>query len=398
MTSLERSPLVRLLVIVLLLIAALFLAQQVWALAAAFGDIILLFFLAWLVGFMLSPLAKALCGDGQMPRPAAVALVYLGLILALVLAGLVVIPAILAQLSQISSSLPQYAEQAPGLMTSMQDWLNAHHVGVQISSFYSASDLSARIESVAAAAAQNALGWATGLASLLFNIIIVLVLSFYFVLDGERIAESALRLVPDPYPEEARTLMQSVDRSFGGFLRGQTIQAAICGIGTAVIMLIAGLDYVLLASVLTSLAIIIPFIGPFLGLAFPLLVGAFQLPLPQFLFLFTALLVLQQVVFNVIAPKVVSDAVGMHPLLVFLALLVGMKVAGMAGAIFGIPVAAVINAMIPVFYRRSLSIPGQSGAAEPSVKAIAATRSDSLPPAAALARAWKALEGFLRHG
>lgn len=392
--SLGESPLVRLLLVLLVLIAGLHLAQQLWSLAASFGDVIFLFFLAWLVGFVLSPLARALRRDSHTPPVAAVVLVYLGMVLTLALIGVLLVPALVEQLTQASASVPAYVEQLPGLVDSLQRALDERHIGIQLSSVYSVSDISARVQGLVEVSLQNALGLATGVASLLFNIIIVLVLSFYFVIEGDRIAEGALRLVPERYHDEARALMQSVDRSFGGFLRGQLIQAVIYAGGTAAIMLIAGLNYVLLASIFVAVAIIIPFIGPFLGLAPPLLIGAFQLSLPSFILLFISLLVLQQVIFNIVAPKVMSQAMGMHPLLVFFALLVGIKVAGIAGAIFGIPVAAVINAMVPVLYRRSQSLAGQLPESNLTGQP---TGSESAPPADVLARAFKALEQRLKH-
>jgi len=100
----------------------------------------------------------------------------------------------------------------------------------------------------------------------------------------------------------------------------------------------------------------IPFFGPFLGFIPPALIALLSLPFGGFIAVAIALLVLQQIVLNVIAPKVMADAVGMHPILVFLAILLGVKIAGPLGAVFGVPFVAVINAMVVLFYNRSEAI------------------------------------------
>jgi predicted PurR-regulated permease PerM len=109
----------------------------------------------------------------------------------------------------------------------------------------------------------------------------------------------------------------------------------------------------MLASVFAAVIMVVPFIGPLLALIVPLIIAAFSnLPTSQLLAVVVGLVVLQLVVMNVVAPKVMSQSVGLHPLLVFLALLVGIKEAGIAGAIFGVPVAAVLYASGQILLRR----------------------------------------------
>ncbi|MHB1414070.1 MAG: AI-2E family transporter, partial [Chloroflexota bacterium] len=169
---------------------------------------------------------------------------------------------------------------------------------------------------------------------------------------GERIADRTLRVVPAGHKEGARYLMESIDHSFGGFLRGQLLQSVIYSAGTVIVMTVAGLDFVLLAGLIAALAMAIPFFGPFIAIAPPIILAATQGPLSLVIGVGVALFILQQIVFNVVAPRVMSQAVGIHPLLVLLAILVGAKLAGIAGAIFGVPVAAVISAMAVFFYQR----------------------------------------------
>jgi predicted PurR-regulated permease PerM len=95
--------------------------------------------------------------------------------------------------------------------------------------------------------------------------------------------------------------------------------------------------------------LLIPFLGPVLAVVLPVTIALLTHP-EVTIYLFIALLALQQIIFNVLAPRILSRQVGLHPLLVFFAVLTGARVAGVWGAIFGVPIVAVLTTMIS-FYR-----------------------------------------------
>ncbi|MCL4535506.1 MAG: AI-2E family transporter [Bacteroidetes bacterium] len=356
----EGNPWLRVLIILLVIIAGLYLLGEAWSLATRFGDIITLFFLAWLVAFILSPITGLLCEQWKLPRPAAAALVYLALMALVVAAGILVVPIIVSQLAQLGKALPAYAAAFPGWVTSLQNALADLGVNVDLQSLYPGTrtdTLPAQVERIGTFLAQNTLLLATGFASFIFSVLIVLILSFYFMLDGPQMAEKAMSLVPRERHPEVRHFLESVEHSFGGFIRGQVVLALAVGLLTGIVMWMAGLSYVLVVSIYVVIVMIIPFIGPFLALVPPILIALLQLPTPNAVLVAVTVVALQSVVLNVLAPKLMGDVLGIHPLLVFLAMLVGSKIAGVGGAIFGVPVAAVINAMAVFMYRRAMHLP-----------------------------------------
>jgi predicted PurR-regulated permease PerM len=143
-----------------------------------------------------------------------------------------------------------------------------------------------------------------------------------------------------------------VYRAFGGYIRGQLLQALLYAAGTSAVMLAAGLSYVAVTAVFTAIIMLIPFVGPVLALIPPVAIAALGHP-DKVWWVFILLLLLQQFVLNVFAPKVLGMTVGMHPLLIIASLLVGFRLAGGWGAIFAVPLAGVIVAMI-AFYRMTL--------------------------------------------
>lgn len=344
-----RDPWIRALVIVMLLIAAVYLVGMLWQVALQFADLILLFFLAWVISFMLEPLVAALRQRARLPRHLAVLSSYLVVLVAVSITIVQVTPRLTAQLIQVATDLPMYADWTNTELLRWQAFLSSQGIQIAPESLLTYQEIVRHVETVGPLLLLNTVGVASGLANLLFQVFIILILSYYMTLDGQRISRALLVALPRVYRDDARYFLLSVNRAFAGFIRGQVAQAAIYGVGTAAAMSIFGLKLVLLSSVAAGFFMFIPFVGPFLAIILPVAVAAVTMPhsvWPLFLTLF----VLQQIVINVVAPRLLSHTVGLHPLLVFVAVLGGAKVAGVWGALFGVPVVAVISAMASFYY------------------------------------------------
>ena len=207
------------------------------------------------------------------------------------------------------------------------------------------------IQNYATTIVQNALGIFTGVVGLLGNLFFVMIIGFILTIDGPRLRDGVLKHVPQVLLDEVQYLSESVDRTFGGFLRGQLIQSILIMVGTAVVMTLFGLNFVLIASMFSGLLMFIPLIGPFLALIPPVLVALFQAQ-DITLWVVVLLFAYQFLIVNVLMPRLLSDSLGLHPLLVFTAILVSVRIAGFWGAFFGIPVAGVLWAMVKYFFDR----------------------------------------------
>jgi predicted PurR-regulated permease PerM len=349
-----RDPWLRALAILGCAIAGLYLVSLAWQVAQEFADIILLFFLAWLLAFVLEPLVGTLV-EARVPRLAAIALTYITLLVLLSLGVILLVPALTLQSVEVVRSMPGYVEQAAGFLTDLQirtnTWLVDHRspIMVDLQSVLNPQEMARRVETLGPQLLGNVVGFATGAATLLFELVVLLILSFYFMADGARLAESLIRALPPRAQDDTRFLVANIHRAFAGFLRGQVIQSLVGGFGTGVIMSMLGVDYALLASVVAGVVLFIPFLGPPIAVVLPVTISLLTRP-DVTIFLFLALLALQQVIFNVLSPRIMSQQVGLHPLLVFFAVLTGARLAGIWGAVFGVPIVAVFTAMIS-FYR-----------------------------------------------
>src|SRR5205085_6458650 len=164
--------------------------------------------------------------------------------------------------------------------------------------------------------------------SLFLNVVIVLILAFYMMLDGHKLVRQVLAYFPPAVDEVMEDFHLIINRKFGGYLRGQFILALSYGLLTYIICVGFGLSYSVLLGVLAAVMMLIPFIGAIAAIVPPLV--AFVLlhvgeptafPVVRFVLLFVFLGVAQPVVVTLVASRVMRTAMGMHPLLVLLGLL-----------------------------------------------------------------------------
>jgi predicted PurR-regulated permease PerM len=348
-----RDPWLRALAILGCAIAGFYLVSLLWQVVQNLADIILLFFLAWLIAFVLEPLVGTL--QPRVPRLVAIGITYATLLVLLSLGVILLVPALALQTAEVVRSTPGYVEQGGQVLTDLQNstnsWLVDHRspILIDLQSALNPQELSRRADALGPQVLGNVVGVAAGAATLLVEVLALIILSFYFMADGARLADSMILALPLRAQDDARYLIANIHRAFSGFLRGQVIQCLVGGIGTGVMMSILHVDYALLTSVIVGLVLFIPFIGPPVAVVVPVIIGLLTHP-EATIYLLIALVALQQVIFNVLAPRLLSHHVGLHPLLVFFAVLVGVRVAGIWGAIFGVPILAVLASMIS-FYR-----------------------------------------------
>ncbi len=339
-----------------LVLGTLVLAMVAIQLAAsvffALGDVILLFFLAWLLAFILSPVVAGLTRlVPVLPRIGAVVLVYVTLVGGIVLIVVLVAGALAQSIASFIAGVPQLRDQLPVILAPWQDWLKSLgfdqvNLVVQAQSFL--DNLATYAVQLAGPIQQLAVASIGALGSLL----LVLILSLYMVVDRDQIMSFIFRLVPPARKDEAALLERSVSRSFGGFLRGQAILGVTYGAIAVLTSAILGLPFLAVTSAAAGVLMAIPFFGPFVAWAPPVIVAVLtpgEHWLPAAILMGAGWLI----VMNVLQPRLMQESVGIHPLVVLGSVLLGSKIAGITGAIFGIPIAAVISAFF--FYYLALT-------------------------------------------
>src|SRR6266545_1426150 len=362
----------RILVWMLIVAVAVYLLERLFYLTAIFATPLLLFGLAWLVSLILKPLVDRLTQitlpipfvthrsqstgmitpTWRLPRVLTVSMIYLAIIALLVVLVLSFLPAIEPQLVGVDETLPNAVNEISKWITGLESEL--HRIGFRgdLQRIAQPEALAQQAATVGSTLVQQSLGIASGIATLLIDLVLVLILSYYITLDSARISMRILEILPESWRADTVRFFTIVNHTFGGFLRAQLIQGIIYGLATAVVMSALGLDYIALASVIAAIIVLVPIIGSVLGVIPPLLIAIIDKP-DSILLMLVILAVVQQVLFNMIMPRLMGRIVGLHPLLVFAAILVGATVAGGWGILFGIPIAGVVASVLQFIYSRA---------------------------------------------
>jgi len=317
--------------------------DQVASVFFFFGDVLLTFFLAWLLAFVISPVVTWISARiPRLPRVLATIVVYV-LVVSILLTLLVIVAGALAtSISEFLDSIPQIKQDLPAILAPWQAWLDSLGLAnvdlvLQVETILANLDkfaglLVAPLQEIAVASV-GAVG----------TMLIVFFLSVYMVIDRDQIMSFLFRLVPPAYADDARLLQVSVSRSFGGFIRGQGTMGFIYFLVALITSTVLGLPLLILTSVVAGVLMAIPFFGPFVAWSPPVVVALFFKPealLPSVILMGIGWFVLM----NMLQPRLMQGAVGIHPIVVLGSVLIGLRIAGIPGAIFGIPVAAVLSA------------------------------------------------------
>jgi predicted PurR-regulated permease PerM len=325
---------------------AVLLLQLAFSFLAGFSQIILILFLAWLLAFVLSPVARFFDDSLPISRPMAVGLTYL---LALVALGTILFStgsAISQQVSKATAEFPQTALRIESTLASYQAALGLDRWNIDLVALFHSAQ--AQVGNLAGAIFNEAQGIAGATLATLGSLVLILILSLYMLMDSNKILSKLNRSVPKQFSDELDILERSVARAFGGFLRAQLILALVMAVLVAVVGIAFGVPYLFLVGTLSALAMLIPFFGPPLALIPPIVATWIYRP-EVFIPVTVILVVVQTVIVNWLQPRLMRGALGMHPILVLVALLVGAQVAGVWGALFGIPVIAVLNVFLNLF-------------------------------------------------
>ena len=186
----------------------------------------------------------------------------------------------------------------------------------------------------------------------------ILVLSFYFLLDGHAMKNRLIERLPSRVHDLLNSMAHEIDLNLQSFFRGQIVMGFAFGLVMMGIYLLLGVQYALVLGLVLAVWEIVPVVGPLLGFLPAALVvlvnGMDNVPLErlwQFLIILVLFNVGQWIKDNLVAPRYIGNKVGLHPVTIFLAIMIGARLDGILGIIFAIPMASVVN----VIYQQLLS-------------------------------------------
>lgn len=316
---------------IILTLLILYFAYLMW-------DVLVLIIIAIILSVLIDPLADRF-EKRKIPRTLAVLLVYIILLSLIGLIIVLIIPPLTTQFQQLTDNLPSYWERLKSL--GAQDLLDKY-------------DLSALQNSFKAIETNLTQGIFTGLGGIFGGVVsffLVLVLTFYMVVEEKELKSLARSLIPSRYQPYLFQVANRMKRKMSAWLKGQLILCLIIGLAVFIGLSILGVKYALVLGLIAGFLEIIPYVGPWVAAAFAIFIALGQSPMLA-LFVLLLFLLVQWSENNLLAPKIMQKAVGLNPIISILAVITGAKLAGFLGVLFAIPIASALSILLQDFFNK----------------------------------------------
>lgn len=331
-----------------------------------FSSILLPFLAGMILAYFLDPVADRLERFG-LSRLAATIVILIGFIAAFIIALMIVVPVLAAQLADFLTRIPDYIARLQGLITSYDPGWLQENVGVDPNSLR---------DGLSTLLAQGA-GFLTSLMQSIWNsgktlvdiaglFVVTPVVAFYMLLDWDRMVAKVDSWIPRDHLTSVRRIATDINSATAGFVRGQGTLCLILGIFYAVGLTVVGLNFGLLIGLFAGLISFIPYVGSLVGLALSVGVALVQFwpQWPWVLAVAGIFFIGQFVEGNILQPRLVGKSVGLHPVWLMFALFAFGYLFGFVGLLVAVPAAAAIAVLVRFAIDRYLESPLYRGHAD----------------------------------
>ncbi|WP_447045487.1 AI-2E family transporter [Vreelandella sp. H-I2] len=346
-------------------------------------DAVLMPFIA---GMILAYLADPLTNQFQrwgMNRPLAVSSVFLVLLIVLVVSLLILIPLLVQQLKQLGEAIPGIFNWVENTLAPQVEVWTGYDLTIELTNARETLVENWRDAGGYLAQALGQIG-RSGMAfvSWITYVALIPVVTFYLLLDWNRLLDNIANLVPRQWADDTFRLARRCDEVLSSFLRGQLLVMLCLGIIYAVGLTLMGLNFGLLIGFVSGLVSIVPFLGFIVGLAIALVVALFQYATWWAVLGVIVVFSIGQMAESVILqPKLLGDKIGLHPVAVIFAVLAGGNLFGLTGVLLALPVAAVILVLlkeVKIRYQHSDLYNDQNSDKQTTIIEVGSTYRDEL--------------------
>lgn len=331
-------------------------------------SVLVLVLISAVLAIGMDPGIRLLQRRGRMGRGSATAVILLGLLGFLVLFFVLVIPPIVTEVQQFAGKVPDYIAQLQQSEGVLGEFEERFQISEQL------EKLADRAPDIAQASVGTVLGVAGNIASGLFSLLTILVLTIYFASSLPTLEDGVISLFPPGRREEYRVLMDRATEKIGGYASGQISVSLIAGVCAFIAFLVIGLPFPAALAMWVSITTLIPSVGALVGAVLCVLVASF-VGLSTAIITVVYILVYQQIENYVISPRVMKKAVDLSPAAVILSVLIGGSILGFVGALLALPMAAATKVVVrDLLLRDRLEPPSDQPARLPEPPAASSTR------------------------
>lgn len=323
-------------------VTALAIGAVAWA-AIRIPDVLTMVLVALILASAMYPGVDWLGKRQNWPRVAAIAAMFSLVIGVLVLIGVMVVPNLIDQATQLAQSLPLYTAKLKGTYSWVLGLDARFHVLPDL------DDAAKTISGFAAGWVASSLGWATKLLGGVATLFLIMIITFFILLDGPELQRGMLSLVPPENRPLIAAQIEPVALKLGAYVQGVLISISFLVTYLAIALTVAGVPLALALALLAGCFELIPLVGSLLG-AIPAIMVALTMGWQKALIVVAIFAVGNVIQGNVVAPFVFSRSVEVSPVMILLALLVGANLFGFAGAVIAVPLMAMILVLVQNLY------------------------------------------------
>ena len=295
---------------------------------------------AYVFYYMLNPLVNLF--EKRMSRfIASLLTIFVGIIMILIVI-IGVVPIIVEQTQNLITALPRYIEVVKGYLETYSDNAYVQVVVEYVNNNLNVSKISEKLVSVATSIAQGVVSSISSTASVLVTMPFVL---FFLLKDASHFNKFVISLLPKKLKQPVAETIDEIDDKVGSYIQGQMLVSLCIGVMLFIGYNIIGLHYAFSLATIAAFLIILPYLGPVIAITPAMLVAAST----SWIMVLKMLVVWGIVQFlegNIISPNIMGRSMNMHPLTVIFVILIGVNIAGVVGAILGIPVYSILKVLV----------------------------------------------------
>ncbi len=320
-----------------------------------FDSLIGTFIIANLLAFVLNYLVKFLATHG-INRNVAVLIVFICTILILGTLGLTLTPIAIAQLNELIVRLPSWFQSGIQQIQALNDLAVSHNIDINLTGI--ANQLTVRVSSQLQSLTGQTLSIILGTVGSTVDVLLTVVLTFYLLLHGEELWDGVNQWLPQPMGTDLRELLR---QNFENYYIGQASLAAIIALSMTTAFVALALPLGLLFGLVMGFMALFPF-----GLTLSIIIVSLLMALRSFWLGVRVLIVavlIQQLIENVIAPRLLGGFTGLNPVWILVVLLIGAKVGGILGLLIAVPLAGFVKNYFHVFFAKPSTLPSSESPA-----------------------------------
>ncbi len=275
----------------------------------------------------------------KIPRSVSILMIYIILLSVVSLVVVVLVPPIVEQVKQLVNNFPDFYEKIIRGFEYFQAFTVQHGL------LEDGAKAIESLESGVSKAAGGVFSTITGFFGGIISFFLILVITFYMTVEEEAMKRTLRAIVPAKYFPFINQLITKMQKKIGTWLQAQLVLSLIVGVLCYIGLFILRVDYALILALIAALGELVPYIGPIIG-AVPAVFLAFAQSPTKAVLVIILYFVIQQLENHILVPKIMQKAVGLNPIVSISALLVGVKIGGIVGALLAIPVATALSVLL----------------------------------------------------